>query len=254
MIKIVICGAFGRMGTTIGGIVTKEQDMQLVGGVDIKEGTFFGVPVVSSERLPDFLTSVRPDVMIDFTVAAATVKNVPIATQAGCAIILGTTGLTTEERKGIDEAINKASVPAVISSNYSIGMNILWTLIRDAAKKLGDYDVELTEAHHRYKKDAPSGTAKTILQILQEEIGPREEIYGREGMKERSNEIGVHVIRGGDIVGDHAVMFASNYETVTLSHRAYDRAVFAEGAVRATRWVMGKKPGIYGMKDVLNLT
>lgn len=133
-------------------------------------------------------------------------------------------------------------------------MNILWTLIRDAARKLSDYDVEVTEAHHRYKKDAPSGTARTILQILQEEIGPREEIYGREGMTERSSEIGVHVIRGGDIVGDHAVMFASNFETVTLSHRAYDRSVFAEGAVRATRWVFGKEPGIYGMKDVLNLS
>lgn len=253
MIKIVICGAFGRMGTTIGGIVEKEQDMELVGGVDIKEGTFFGVPVVSSQKLPDFLATVKPDVVIDFTVAAATVKNLPIAIKAGCAIILGTTGLTPDERKIIDEAIINAKVPAVISSNYSIGMNILWTLIRDAARKLGDYDVELTEAHHRYKKDAPSGTAKTILQILQEEIGPREEVYGREGMKERSSEIGVHVIRGGDIVGDHAVMFASNFETVTLSHRAYDRAVFAEGAVRATRWIIGKKPGIYGMKDVLNL-
>lgn len=253
MIKVVICGAFGRMGTTIGGIISKEQDMQLVGGVDIKEGTFYGAPVVSSEGFSGLLASVKPDVVIDFTIAAAAAQNVPVAALAGCAIILGTTGLTPEQRRGIDDAVAKGKVPAVISTNYSIGMNILWTLIRDAAQKLGDYDVEVTEAHHRYKKDAPSGTAKTILQILQEEIGPREEIYGREGMTERSSEIGVHVIRGGDIVGDHAVMFASNYETVTLSHRAYDRAVFAEGAVRATRWVIGKNPGIYGMKDVLNL-
>ncbi|KAF5086361.1 4-hydroxy-tetrahydrodipicolinate reductase [Methanospirillum sp. J.3.6.1-F.2.7.3] len=254
MIKVVICGAFGRMGTTIGGIVSKEPDMQLVGGVDIKTGTFFDAPVVSSEEFSGLLTSTKPDVVIDFTIAAAAAKNVPIAALAGSAIILGTTGLTSEQRKGIDDAIAKGNVPAVISTNYSIGMNILWTLIRDAAGKLSDYDIELTEAHHRYKKDAPSGTAKTILQILQEEIGPREEIYGREGMTERSSEIGVHVIRGGDIVGDHAVMFSSNYETVTLSHRAYDRAVFAEGAVRATRWIVGKKPGIYGMKDVLNLS
>jgi len=253
MIKVVICGAFGRMGTTIGGIISKEQDMQLVGGVDIKEGTFYGAPVVSSEGFPGLLASAKPDVVIDFTIAAAAAQNVPVAALAGCAIILGTTGLTPGQRKGIDDAVAKGKVPAVISTNYSIGMNILWTLIRDAAQKLSDYDVEVTEAHHRYKKDAPSGTAKTILQILQEELGPREEIYGREGMTERSSEIGVHVIRGGDIVGDHAVMFASNYETVTLSHRAYDRAVFAEGAVRATRWIIGKNPGIYGMKDVLNL-
>ncbi|MCX6687452.1 MAG: 4-hydroxy-tetrahydrodipicolinate reductase, partial [Methanoregula sp.] len=109
------------------------------------------------------------------------------------------------------------------------------------------------EGHHRNKKDAPSGTAKTILQILDEETGTRQKMYGREGMTERKNEIGVHVIRGGDIVGDHAVLFSKNYETITLSHRAYDRAVFASGALRATRWVVGKKPGMYGMNDVLNL-
>jgi 4-hydroxy-tetrahydrodipicolinate reductase len=125
--------------------------------------------------------------------------------------------------------------------------------VRDAGKLLKDYDIEVIEAHHRNKKDAPSGTAKTILQILEEEAGPREKLYGREGKTERSNEIGVHVIRGGDIVGDHKVMFSKNFETIELSHRAYDRSVFASGALHATRWVVGKKPGIYGMNDVLGL-
>jgi 4-hydroxy-tetrahydrodipicolinate reductase len=253
MIKVAICGAFGRMGMTIGGIVNKDPEMDLVGGVDMQEGEVFGRPVVLAEQFASFLADKKPDVVIDFTVAAASVKNIPVAAAAGCAIILGTTGLTIEQRAIIDDAIAKGGVTAVISSNYSIGMNILWLLVREAAQRLGDYDIEVTEAHHRYKKDAPSGTAKTILEILQEEIGPREEVYGREGMKERGNEIGVHVIRGGDIVGDHAITFASNYETVTLSHRAYDRGVFAEGAVRATKWLVGKKPAIYGMKDVLGL-
>lgn len=253
MIKIAICGAFGRMGTTIGGIVNKDPDMELVGGVDVQEGEVFGAPVVSAGNFAALLAEKKPDVVIDFTVAAASTMNIPVAAAAGCAIILGTTGLNTEQRKVIDDAIAKARVPAVISSNYSIGMNILWLLVQQAAQRLGDYDIEVTEAHHRYKKDAPSGTAKTILEILQKEVGPREEVYGREGMKERGNEIGVHVIRGGDIVGDHSVIFASNFETVTLSHRAYDRGVFAEGAVRATKWVVGKNPGIYGMKDVLGL-
>lgn len=253
MIKIAICGAFGRMGTTIGGIVAKDPDMQLVGGVDVQEGEVLGVPVVSTEMFASFLADKKPDVVIDFTVAAASAQNIPIAAAAGCAIILGTTGLNTEQRKAIDDAIVTAQVPAVISSNYSIGMNILWLLVQQAAHRLGDYDIEVTEAHHRYKKDAPSGTAKTILEILQKEVGPREEVYGREGMKERGNEIGVHVIRGGDIVGDHSVIFAGNYETVTLSHQAYDRGVFAEGAIRATKWIIGKKPAIYGMKDVLGL-
>lgn len=253
MIKVAICGAFGRMGMTIGGIVQKDPDMELVGGVDVQTGEIFGAPVVTSDGFAALLAEKKPDVVIDFTVAPASVVNIPIAAAAGCAIILGTTGLTPDQRRGIDEAITKGGVPAVISSNYSIGMNILWLLIREAARRLGDYDIEVTEAHHRYKKDAPSGTAKTILEILQTEVGPREEVYGRVGMKERGNEIGVHVIRGGDIVGDHSVLFSSNYETVTLSHQAYDRGVFAEGAVRATKWVLGKNPAIYGMRDVLGL-
>jgi 4-hydroxy-tetrahydrodipicolinate reductase len=253
MIKVAICGALGRMGTTLGGIITSDPEMQLVGGVDVQEGEVFGVPVVSADTFAAFLAEKKPDVVIDFTVAAASAQNIPVAAAAGCAIILGTTGLNADQRKVIDEAIAKAKVPAVISSNYSIGMNILWLLIREAAQRLSDYDIEVTEAHHRYKKDAPSGTAKTILEILQEEVGPREEVYGREGMKERGNEIGVHVIRGGDIPGDHEVMFASNFEAVTLSHRAYDRGVFAQGAVRATKWLVGKKPAVYGMKDVLGL-
>ena len=157
-----------------------------------------------------------------------------------------------EQRREMETAI-KGHVPAVISSNFSVGVNIFWQLIRDAGRLLKDYDIEVLEAHHRNKKDAPSGTAKTILQILDEEAGTRQKMYGREGMTERKNEIGVHVIRGGDIVGDHKVMFSKNFETIELSHRAYDRSVFATGALHATRWVVGKKPGIYGMNDVLEL-
>ena len=147
----------------------------------------------------------------------------------------------------------EGNVPAVISSNFSVGVNIFWKLVREAARELGDYDIEVTEAHHRHKKDAPSGTAKTILDILDEEIGNREKAYGRVGMTERKNEIGVHVIRGGDIVGDHAVLFAGNFECIEISHRAYDRAVFAQGAVRAVRWVVGKEPRMYTMQDVLGI-
>ena len=120
-----------------------------------------------------------------------------------------------------------------------------------ADKRLGDYDVGVNEANHRHKKDAPSGTAKTILKVLEEEVGKREEMYGRCGMTERGNEIGVHVIRGGDVVGDHTVQFHQNYETIELTHRAYDRAVFARGAVRAAACVPGKAPALYNMKEVL---
>jgi len=198
------------------------------------------------------LKELKPDVVIDFTVANAAVENVRTAAKHGAALVVGTTGFSSEQRAEMARAV-EGHVPAVISSNYSIGVNIFWQLLRQAARMLPDYDIEVLEAHHRYKKDAPSGTAKTILQILEEEVGEREKLYGREGMRERGREIGVHVIRGGDIVGDHAVIFAGNFETIQVSHRAYDRSVFAQGALMAARWVVGKKPGIYGMNDVLGL-
>lgn len=252
MIKVAVCGALGRMGTTIGRMVNEAEDLDLVGGIDIKPGSFFGAGVVESSKIGDFLAAKKPDVLIDFTVASASVVNVKAAARAGTALIIGTTGFTDAQRAEMQESI-EGHVPAVISSNFSIGVNIFWNLIREAARQLPDYDIEVIEAHHRYKKDAPSGTAKTILQILDDTVGKRDKVYGREGMKERESEIGVHVIRGGDIVGDHKVMFCRNFETIELSHRAYDRAVFASGALKATRWVVGKKPGVYGMPDVLSL-
>jgi len=253
MPSVVVCGALGRMGMTIGRMVHESVDLDLVGGIDIKPGSFFGVGVVESSQLPGLLEEKRPDILIDFTVADAAVQNVKAGAKAGTALVIGTTGFTPTQRAEMEVAI-KGNVPAVISSNYSIGVNIFWQLIREAAPLLADYDIEVIEAHHRYKKDAPSGTARTILQILDEELGERRKQYGREGMKEREkSEIGVHVIRGGDIVGDHSVMFSGNFETITLSHRAYDRSVFAQGALRAARWVVSREPGIYGMNEVLDL-
>jgi 4-hydroxy-tetrahydrodipicolinate reductase len=252
MIKVVVCGASGRMGQMIGRMVNESSDLELVGGINLKPGSFFGVDIVASDNADNLLRKTRPDVLIDFTIADAAVGNVKMAVRNNVALVVGTTGLTQEQRNEMDKAI-QGNVPAVISSNFSLGVNIFWQLLRDAAKLLKEYDIEVIEAHHRNKKDAPSGTAKTILQILDEEVGSRKKIYGREGMMQRSDEIGVHVIRGGDIVGDHKVMFSKNFETIELSHRAYDRSVFATGALQAARWVVGKKPGIYGMSDVLNL-
>jgi 4-hydroxy-tetrahydrodipicolinate reductase len=233
-------------------MVNESSDLELVGGINLKQGSFFGVDIVESENAENLLRKTRADVLIDFTIANAAVGNVKMAARNKVALVVGTTGFTPEQRTDMEKAI-QGNVPAVISSNFSLGVNIFWQLLRDAAKLLKEYDIEVIEAHHRNKKDAPSGTAKTILQILDEEVGSRKKMYGREGMTERSEEIGVHVIRGGDIVGDHKVMFSKNFETIELSHRAYDRSVFATGALHAARWVVGKKPGIYGMSDVLNL-
>jgi 4-hydroxy-tetrahydrodipicolinate reductase len=190
--------------------------------------------------------------MIDFTVASAVVGNVQVAAKNNCALVVGTTGISQDQRAEMEKAI-LGNVPAVVSTNFSIGMNIFQQLVRQSAKLLKDYDIEMIEAHHRNKKDAPSGTAKTILEILDQELGTREKVYGRVGETERKNEIGVHVIRGGDIVGDHSVLFAGNFECIEISHRAYDRAVFARGAVRAARWVPGREPRIYSMQEVLGL-
>lgn len=251
MTKVMICGALGRMGTIIAGMVLETPGLEFVGGVDVRSGSVFNRPVEESDRLAKFIDIYKPDVMIDFTVAAATMTNAKIAASMGVALVIGTTGFTAEEDAELLASIK--NVPVVKTTNFSVGVNIFWELVREAAKQLGDYDIEVIEAHHRYKKDAPSGTARTILKILEEEVGKREEVYGREGMTERKNEIGVHVIRGGDVVGDHTVQFHQNYETIELSHRAYDRAVFARGAVRAALWVPKEKPGVYTMKDVLEL-
>ncbi len=251
MTKVIICGALGRMGTTIANMVIENPDLEFVGGVDIRDVTVLGKPVVPSEKLAAFIDEVKPDVMIDFTVAAATMINAKIAAKKGVALVIGTTGFTPEQDAELLDAIK--NVPVVKTTNFSVGVNIFWELVRDAASRLGDYDIEVIEAHHRHKKDAPSGTAKTILKVIQEEVGKREEMYGREGMTERKNEIGVHVIRGGDVVGDHTVQFHQNYETIELTHRAYDRAVFARGAVRAAAWVPRAAPGLYTMKEVLGL-
>ncbi len=252
MIKVVICGASGRMGQTLGRMVHEAPDMELVGGINLKPSTFFGAEIVEAKDADALLKRTGADVVIDFTVASAVVENVRVAAQNNCALIVGTTGISPDQRAEMEKAILN-HVPAVITTNFSIGVAIFQQLVRESARLLKDYDIEVIEAHHRNKLDAPSGTAKTLIEIIEGEAGSREKLYGREGMKKRENEIGVHVIRGGDIVGDHKVMYSKNFETIELSHRAYDRSVFASGAVQAARWVVGKKPGIYGMSDVLGL-
>ncbi len=252
MIKVVVCGALGRMGTILGTVLHESGTCTIVGGVDMREGSYQGTSVVTSRKMGSFLEEVQPDVVVDFTVAAAAVENVRTAAGRGVALVVGTTGFTPAQKEEMRRAV-EGNVPAVISTNFSVGVNIFWKLVQEATHYLNEYDIEVIEAHHRHKKDAPSGTAKTILEMIERETGPREKIYGREGMKPRGNEIGVHVIRGGDIVGEHSVVYAGNYECIELSHRAYDRAVFAKGALKAIEWVAGKSPGIYSMNDVLGL-
>jgi 4-hydroxy-tetrahydrodipicolinate reductase len=252
MFKVVVCGASGRMGQTIGRMVDESSDLELAGGISRKAGSFFGADIVEAKDAEHLLKTTKADVLLDFTTASAAVENVKMAARNNVALVVGTTGFSPGQRAVMAGAIDN-HVPAVISSNFSTGVNIFWQLVRESGRLLKDYDIEVFEAHHRNKKDAPGGTAKTILRILEEETGSREKVYGREGMTERKKEIGVHVIRAGEIVGDHKVMFSKNFETIELSHHASDRSVFASGALHAARWVVGKKPGIYDMTDVLCL-
>ena len=254
MKKVAICGAMGRMGKTIAALVDEDPALEFIGGINTREGTLSGRRVLSPEKIDDFLAEEKPDVLIDFTIAGAAVRNIQAASGAGIAVVVGTTGFSEEQKEEIRRNVD-GRIPAVISANFSVGVNIFRKLVREAAKQLSDYDIEVTEAHHHFKKDAPGGTAKSILEIIKEEAGDREEMYGREGMVgKRGKEIGVHVIRGGDIVGDHSVMFAGNNEVIELSHRAYDRAVPAHGVIMSAKWIADKKPGIYTMDDVLGLT
>lgn len=264
MTRVALVGACGRMGSLIIRRVLATEGMEVSAafdlvniGKDIGEVVGVGkldVPVSDSKDLAAVLKESKTDVLVDFTIAAATAVNAPIAAEAGVNLIIGTTGLTAEQKTNITEAVIKNNVAAVISSNYSIGVGVFFKLIRDATRYLGeDYDVEILEAHHNQKKDAPSGTAVTAAEIIGKELGGREYAYGREGICPRGKEIGIHAIRGGDIVGDHTVMYIGNSERIEIRHQAHSREIFVGGAVLAAGWVVNQKKGVvYEMADVLN--
>ncbi len=262
--RVALVGACGRMGSLIirrllatdGVKISAAFDLVNI-GKDVGEVVGVGklnVPVSDSKDLASVLRESRTDVLMDFTVAPATVANAPVAAAAGVNLIIGTTGLTAEQKTGIADAVIKNNVAAVISSNYSIGVGVFFKLIKEAARYLGDgYDVEIVEAHHNQKKDAPSGTAMTAAEIISKEMGGKEFVFGREGVCPRGKEIGIHAIRGGDIVGDHTVMFVGNSERIELRHQAHSREIFVGGAVMAAKWVVSQKKGVvYEMSDVLS--
>jgi len=253
MTRIAITGALGRMGTLVIQEAAKIKDMQLVAGLDaIGPGAILpgGIIVREAYELESVLRESKPDVLIDFTIAKAAVNNVCMAAGLGIDLVVGTTGFSAEQHSQMKEAID-GHVAAVITPNFALGVNVFWKLVADAAAALRDYDIEIIEAHHNQKKDAPSGTALATVQAIKTALGEREVVYGREGVMPRGREIGVHAVRGGDIVGDHTVLFAGAGERLEIKHQAHSRTAFAGGAVRAADWVVGKEPGIYTMVDVL---
>jgi 4-hydroxy-tetrahydrodipicolinate reductase len=263
MINVAVLGACGRMGSLIIENITCSTNMQLVAAFDVGNigkdaGEFahvgnLGIQISDVKDLETVLKKTQAEVLIDFTIAGATIVNAPVAAGCGVNLIIGTTGLTPEQRVVIDEAIRKNKVRAVISPNYSVGVNVFFKIIKEAAKYLADYDIEIIEAHHNQKKDAPSGTALRAADVISEALGGKEYVYGREGIAPRGKEIGIHAVRGGDITGDHTVLFVGNSERIEIHHMAHSRQIFAKGAVRAAEWVCGQNPGIYSMDDVLGL-
>lgn len=263
MINAAVLGACGRMGSLIVESITRSSDMQLVAAFDIGNfgrdaGEFahvgnLGIQISDVKDLESVLKKTQANVLIDFTAPSATVINAPIAARSGVNLIIGTTGLTPEQRAVIDDVIRENQVSAVISPNYSVGVNVFFKIISEAAKYLADYDIEIVEAHHNQKKDAPSGTALRAADVLSEALGGKDYIYGREGLAPRGKEIAIHAVRAGDITGDHTVLFAGNSERIEIRHMAHSREIFVNGAVRAAKWICSQKPGIYSMDDVLGL-
>jgi 4-hydroxy-tetrahydrodipicolinate reductase len=241
-LTILLNGAKGKMGLAVAAAAPKM-------------GITVGARTDQGDDVAAVIQSV--DVVVDFSNSKATKTLLEAAASAGKPIVLGTTGHSPEEKATL--RMVAARVPCVWAGNFSIGVNLLFALTRKAARVLGDeFDAEVLEMHHRMKIDAPSGTAARLTEIILEErkLDRGALRHGREGItgERKRAEVGVHSLRGGDVVGDHTVFFASMGERIELTHRASDRAVFAQGALRAAQWVVSQPPGVYDMQDVLGLT
>ena len=224
--KIIVMGARGRMGSRLVSLINSSGDLSLVTGID----------------RGDSLEGIFPhaDVIIDFTTADAAPENAILAAKFRTPIVIGTTGLDNNQQKNVREAAR--DIPIVFAPNMSIGVNVMWKVIETAARALGkNFKADISETHHAHKLDKPSGTAKKMLDIIVKESG------------HKPADVGVQSIRTGEVIGDHVVHFTSPGEILTIEHHAISRDVFAEGALAAARWIVGKPAGLYGMDDVLGL-
>jgi 4-hydroxy-tetrahydrodipicolinate reductase len=266
MTRIVVAGAAGRMGSRITALSREYPELKLTGafekrghnavGKDI--GSIVGIGEIGiklSKSLGDIADNA--DVIIDFTTPGSTKENVKVASKKGKAMVIGTTGLSKEDVKEMEPLIR--SIPCVMASNMSTGINLLLRILQDVAKVLGDeYDIEIIEAHHRLKKDAPSGTALKMAQVIADALNRNLDevaVYTRKGLigERTKKEIGIQTVRAGDIVGEHTIIFGGLGERIEIVHKASSRDTFARGALRAALWISGKPAGLYDMQDVLGL-
>ena len=266
MVKVIISGVLGRMGRKIAELAYNDPDIEIVAGLESPDcshfhntvGEVINKPELKAPIVSDLAEVIQlADVIIDFANnTEAVLGHTRLATADKKAVVIGTTGFTPEQIEEIKELSKQA--PIVLAPNMSIGVNLLFKLVKEAARALKNkgYDIEVVEMHHRYKKDAPSGTASKLVDILKEETGIQKVIYGREGDYPEgrpADEIAVFALRGGDVVGEHTVIFAGLGERVELTHKAGSRDIFARGAIEAAKWIKDKPAGLYDMQDVLGL-
>ncbi|MDA8388286.1 MAG: 4-hydroxy-tetrahydrodipicolinate reductase [Nitrospiraceae bacterium] len=269
MVKIAVAGAMGRMGSRIAALSAEYENIRLAGALERKghpdtgKEFFISGPAGQGNpppvRLSDdvFEALAEADVLIDFTQPASTLSNLKACVEAGKAMVIGTTGFTGGQMEEINGLAPRTTV--VMAANMSLGINLLLKIVRTMAEALGDdYDVEIIEAHHRFKKDAPSGTALKLAQAAA--VGLKRNlddvaVYARHGMtgERPSRAIGIQTVRAGDIVGEHTVLFGGLGERIEVTHKASSRDTFARGALRAALWLQDKGPGLYDMQDVLGL-
>ena len=266
MINVIITGALGKMGSNnIRYMHSNEPEFKLSGATEAEDcpalgediGEILGVGknnVLLEDNIEDIAGD--GDVIIDFLFPEPTLNNVAAAVKHKIPIVIGTTGFSKTQTAKIEEAAK--SIPIVLASNMSVGINLLLSMVKRAAETLDDeYDIEIVEMHHRFKKDAPSGTAISLAKAAAEGRGidyDKNTIFGRQGLiGARGKEIAVHALRGGDVIGEHTVTFAAIGERIEFSHKAHSRDTFSKGAFRAAKWILNKKPGLYNMQDVLGL-
>jgi 4-hydroxy-tetrahydrodipicolinate reductase len=260
MIGIAVTGATGRMGRAVIEAASGRPDVEVAFAVNRSPETdesVGGVPVSPARGFGGLLSEREPDALVDFTGPETSRQYVAAAAEAGVASVVGTTGFEDDGERALRELAEYASV--LKASNFGRGVQALLSAVESAVADLPGYDVEVTETHHNRKRDAPSGTAKTILETiedarddLRDDAEDAERVHGREGEAPREpGEIGVHARRAGSITGGHEVLLAGNHEEVRLSHRAEDRGVFAEGALDAAVWLAGREPGWYDFSEVV---
>lgn len=266
MIRAAVTGAAGRMGGTLVRLIQETEGIAVGAAVERPghpamgrdAGEVAGVGSVGVAVSDDLAAAVDAcDVVVDFTSAAASMENLATVCRAGKAIVIGSTGFTPAQRDEVRRRGDEARV--FLTPNMSVGVNVLLKVVAEVARLLGeDYDVEVVETHHRFKKDAPSGTALALAEAAAAALGrdlDAEAVHGRHGLvgERTRREIGIHAVRAGDVVGDHTVIFGGLGERVEITHKASSRETFARGALRAALWLPGKPPGFYDMLDVLGL-